>query len=499
MQEILTLSLSQRANHLTTHFYNAQESYFDYTRTSTSSSDWTNDPTVHFRPSLQSNNTVNYHPRALIWDLNGGFGSLGQFEYFPQREGAGGEQEEAAADPLAFNRGVIKRERIRKSEYQKALDYGLALPDLKAAEVQYWSDFNRVVFEPKTFNALQDWVYDPVTAPEGSLASALTEKRAFKGFEVGVQEWDKVGLDFMEDKYRVSLEECDSLNGINVVSDLDSAWAGFTSQMLTELRDDYNPKSMVFNWAVYNGRSMKELTNREVLNRIKAFVELNKSSSLLIPLGTPQFSKSSGSLWETSALQNIVFESLQTLNSQTPSSSYSDRVNFHHLEACLVRGTHRTVVSNVTAQIGQEEINFCGKFYESFKRDNRDNHQFNAIAVQRPSQNQPSGTSSGTSSVAVAEPEDKEQQQQRTTTNYNLHKPYATPSSYPQTFISSDATTSISLSMESSARRTFLDMKDWISKMVRGDERAEMIDELSTMAAEYEYGWGDSDESDDDY
>ncbi|KAH3689014.1 hypothetical protein WICPIJ_000013 [Wickerhamomyces pijperi] len=482
MQEVLTLSLSQRSNNLTTHFYNAQESYFEYTKTSSDSS---NDPTVHFRPSLQSNNTVNYHPRALIWDLNGGFGSLGKFEYFPQRDNNDD-------DPSAFNQTVMRSEKIRKSAYQEALDSGLSpLPALKSQDIQYWSDFNRVVFEPKSFNVLNDWVYDPVNAPDGRFKSS--SEREFKSFEIGAQEWEKVGLDFLEEKYRVSLEECDALNGLNVVTDLDSAWGGFTASMLSEIRDDYNPKSMIFNWGLFNGKTMKELSNREVFNRIKTFVEINKSSSLFIPLGG--VARSGGSLWETSAYQNVIFETVQILNSQR-----SDRINFNNIEGSLVRGTHRTVVSDVSATIKDEEtgeskaFNLSLKFFECFKKDNRDNHQFNAIKVNRPSQNMP-----------LRQEENKDNQTEQklspltTTTTYKIHKPYPTPSSHPQNIITPDCTTSISLSMESNARRTFLDMKDWISKAIRGDERTELIDELSTLAAEYESGWGYSDESDDDY
>ena len=73
MHEIIHLSLSAQANHLTTHFYNAQDSYFVYDDRTVSHVD----PTVLFRAGLGSDmRTSTFTPRALIWDMRGGYGSM---------------------------------------------------------------------------------------------------------------------------------------------------------------------------------------------------------------------------------------------------------------------------------------------------------------------------------------------------------------------------------------------------------------------------------------
>lgn len=53
-----------------------------------------------------------------------------------------------------------------------------------------------------------------------------------------------------------------------------------------------------------------------------------------------------------------------------------------------------------------------------------------------------------------------------------------------------------SLSSTSSVRNYLLNMKEFVSRFIRNDEREELKDQLETMASEYEYGWSDGDDSD---
>lgn len=71
MHEILTIQLGHRANHVATHFWNAQESYFTY-----DSIQAPVDHDVHFRPGIGARGEETYTPRTLIYDLKGGFGGL---------------------------------------------------------------------------------------------------------------------------------------------------------------------------------------------------------------------------------------------------------------------------------------------------------------------------------------------------------------------------------------------------------------------------------------
>lgn len=73
MHEIVTVQLGHRANHLATHFWNTQESYFTYDAAAGPS---LVDSDVHFRPGIGPTGEETYTPRTLIYDLKGGFGGL---------------------------------------------------------------------------------------------------------------------------------------------------------------------------------------------------------------------------------------------------------------------------------------------------------------------------------------------------------------------------------------------------------------------------------------
>lgn len=73
MHEILTLQLGRRANHVATHFWNTQESYFTYDNEKAPSPV---DHDIHFRAGFGPRGEDTFTPRTLIYDLKGGFGSL---------------------------------------------------------------------------------------------------------------------------------------------------------------------------------------------------------------------------------------------------------------------------------------------------------------------------------------------------------------------------------------------------------------------------------------
>lgn len=472
MHEVLTISLSPKANFLSTHFFNSQENYLDYDVSSTKQ---LNDPSIYLRPSLRAN-TVNYTPRALLWDYKNGFGSLGQFEY-ASITGDTEVQDKAEV--------ITTRARIQKNEYQQALDEGKPLPRLTNNDIRYWSDFSRVLYEPNSFNALENWEYDPVSSPNGKLAKgSMDQTREFKNFHVGVEEWDNAnGFEFLEENYRRALEETDLLNGVNLVSDLDTAWGGFTSELLNELRDDYNSKSEIFQYSLFKRQKM---TTNDLLSRIRGFVALRKNSSLFIPLGVPdKFPNGLNpeSQWNTSAMQNTVYESIQILNSQR-----EGRINFANFRSGLTIGANeRNVVSDIKVKINDQEYNFSRDFFFTEgkpKKKFSQPHSFSETRIYR-----------------ATEPiEDKREEKKPSAVNeYHSKLQLSLPDSYPEGILSKGDKFTVEMNIDSSTRSKLLEWKAFVSKALRdSDERSELVDELSTLSQNYEHGWTDSDEEYDD-
>ena len=59
-------------------------------------------------------------------------------------------------------------------------------------------------------------------------------------------------FDILDRDFRPFAEECDQLQGIQVLTGADDAWGGFATQYVDSLRDEYG-KSSIWTWAIEDG------------------------------------------------------------------------------------------------------------------------------------------------------------------------------------------------------------------------------------------------------
>ena len=135
---------------------------------------------------------------------------------------------------------ILQQEsQIPESQYQISLNQGdLSPPKLTTDTVRYWSDFSRVYFHPRSIVQINDY----------ELGSTLMP---FEKWESGEELF--VGLDRNEDlldrDVRVWAEECDQMQGIQLFSGSDDAWAGFSAKYVESLRDEYG-KLGIWVWGI---------------------------------------------------------------------------------------------------------------------------------------------------------------------------------------------------------------------------------------------------------
>src|ERR1700693_1723861 len=107
-----------------------------------------------------------------------------------------------ASNPLTHDRNgpaVIQRQAaIQQSAYQQSLEEGLDPPQLTTESVRYWSDFNRVYFNPKSIVQLNEY----------ELSSTLMP---FESWEVGEDLFNSLDKehDLLDRDLRVFAEEAD--------------------------------------------------------------------------------------------------------------------------------------------------------------------------------------------------------------------------------------------------------------------------------------------------
>lgn len=219
MREIITLQLGQQSNYLATHFWNAQESYFTYGADEESPIDHD----VHFRPGIGSDGSETYTPRTVIYDLKGGFGTLRKINALYDIDN------DAASNSLWSGQTIVQRQQpIEASSYQQSLEAGQAPPELTTSTVRYWSDFNRVFFHPKSIIQLSEYELNSTVMP-------------FEKWHMGEELFATLDKehDLLDRDLRSFVEEADQMQGLQVMTGIDDAWAGFAAKYMERLRDEY--------------------------------------------------------------------------------------------------------------------------------------------------------------------------------------------------------------------------------------------------------------------
>ncbi|CAH2352337.1 protein Dml1p [[Candida] railenensis] len=363
MHETITLGLSQNANHIATHLYNNQESHLSYKKGSSSNYD----NLVYLTSTRNFQGTINYNPRAILYELNGGIGALGKFDYYgPEIRGMHEEERDEKigkgsmqnVDTFGESDDLFKPfPKIEKNSYQKALDSGSVKQGMLTVEnTKYWSDYNKLIYKPSSLNTLTDWVHDP--ASDASFGHSRNgEQSKFSNYYVGVNEYNsKENVDHTE-TFRSYLEDCDLFQGMNILTEVDSGWGGFTDSYLTEIKDEYfnnggDSKYSFWNWAIYNNNLTMDLDSK--LSRVKTTIALIKNSTLYFGVtGSPDYKKSSGiinqdnfkqsSLWHSSAVKSLLIDNLWTIGNQN-----SERISMNQFESELLRGnTSRNIVGDI--------------------------------------------------------------------------------------------------------------------------------------------------------
>lgn len=288
MGEVITVGASDIANHVLTHLYNKQESHIPYRK----NQQVLYDNRVFLSSSLV-NGSTNYHPRALIFDVRNGFGALSKYEFYE-------------STPDLSNFDIINtQEPIVKNEYQIGLDKGEnKLDSLSTTNTKYWSDYNKLIYKPSSLHMLDNW-----EIRDGTITNRNTPTLHFDKFNYGQEEFRNQEDDIL-DSFRKLLEECDYFQGMQLVTESESGWSGFTNEFLLSVKDQYfnYTSNNKFNIWSYNLFSPQKLNQFQMLTRIKSMVELSKTSSLVIPLSVDRSSS-----WHNSAKASLLINSIWEL------------------------------------------------------------------------------------------------------------------------------------------------------------------------------------------
>ncbi|KAI9244658.1 tubulin domain-containing protein [Sporodiniella umbellata] len=143
--------------------------------------------------------------------------------------------------------------------------------------VNNWSDFNRINFHPRSIN--------PIVTHQ-----AEDEVNRFDSYTIGKEAYieNEKETEIFENNMRLFAEECDSLQGFQIMTDVDDAFGGFTEGLLNDLRDEFGKLSIITyglsdSLAYYRNDRAKQKIE---LNRIFSLTRLSELSSEYAPYHT---------------------------------------------------------------------------------------------------------------------------------------------------------------------------------------------------------------------
>lgn len=492
MREIITLQLGNLSNYTATHFWNVQESYFTYDDKSPS-------PINHnilWRAGLGHDGCETFMPRTVIYDLKGAFGSLRKihalYDAVPQVDAA-------AADCLSLWPGsltVHRQPAVDPGPYQQSLNAGLKPAQLTASAVRHWSDFSRVYFHPKSLVQVYDYELDSIIRP-------------FDRFAMGVDLFDSLAKehDVLDRDWRPFAEECDNMQGIQLVTSLDDAWAGFASSYLEALRDEF-PKASIWAWPLQTPQPPRLPGARQMhlVNTALFLTQACLSASTIVPLAVPdedcippELSIDRSSLWSASGLLSAAMET-----ATLPSRRTSELVPLSDMAECLSDGRSRRLV-NTDISLGYQALKLdaspldLSPSYPSRKRarsDLRREHIFGQLFALR-------GRAEDVY-LNVHVPELQLSDDNTVTRRYAFSLPFPLLSSFPRLYgqsrnIPADIPVKTSLSTDTSIAIRLKSLRAQICPSVPIAEREDIGNGLLDIVEAYQDSWSsDSDEGDDD-
>ncbi|KAF2726127.1 tubulin nucleotide-binding domain-like protein [Polychaeton citri CBS 116435] len=517
MHEVITLQFGHRANYLGTHYWNIQESYFTYDGQEESMVDHD----ISFRQGVGGDGSDTYSPRALLYDLKGAFGTLRRENALYQLQQ---EDQPHQQTPWIGESIRLQLPPIAPSSYQQALDAGTEPPALTPETVRFWSDYNHIFYHPRSLVQLNEYELNSQLMP-------------FELWSTGEDLFTNLDRehDLLDRDLRPFLEECDQMQAVQIFSSVDDAWGGFTTKYVERMEDELGKGCRWVFGLEDNDKSIpRQRQMMQSANSARSVYTINNSVSAYIPLSSipraspPYLRVDSRSLWHVSALQATLVETA-TLPTRLRSTDTA-QANFNDLETVVNNDGKRTVTSAALTIENPEELSDAANQPKDMRAtdgytngaghnfENRETLDMDLLPNTATTSRQPRRCNQFFSCTETLrgtwKPEDDILESNVTSrdrianasirvTRQQTELLFPMLSSFPTsifTFSASPQKLAVraSLSTSSAVADRLRSLGELSDRILGVDEREAIADGLNSMAEEYEEGWLDFSDSEDE-
>ncbi|XP_046536926.1 protein misato homolog 1 isoform X3 [Equus quagga] len=295
-REVLTLQLGHFAGFVGAHWWNQQDAAL-YRPTDAKEPPGELCPDVLYRTGRTLHGQETYTPRLILMDLKGSLSSLKQEgglyrdkhldaaiawqgkltthkeELYPKNPYL---QDFLSAEGVLNSDGIWKVKSIPNGKGPPLLTTATTPKPLIPTEgsIRVWSDFLRVHLHPRSICMIQKYNHDGEAGrleAFGQGESILKEPRY---------------LEELEDRLHFYVEECDYLQGFQILCDLHNGFSGVGAKATELLKDEYSGRGII-TWGLLPGPYSLGEPQKDIyrlLNTAFGLVHLSAHSSLVCPL-----------------------------------------------------------------------------------------------------------------------------------------------------------------------------------------------------------------------
>ncbi|XP_045732550.1 protein misato homolog 1 isoform X3 [Mirounga angustirostris] len=266
-REVLTLQLGHFAGFVGAHWWNQQDAAL-CAPTDATEPPGELCPDVLYRAGRTAHGQETYTPRLILMDLKGSLSSL------KQEGGLYGDRQLDAAIAWQGKLTTHKEELCPPNPYLQDLLSAEGVLSHDESSIRVWSDFLRVHLHPRSICMIQKYNHDGEAGrleAFGQGESVLKEPRY---------------LEELEDRLHFYMEECDYLQGFQILCDLHNGFSGVGAKATELLQDEYSGRGII-TWGLLPGPySLGEPQKNiyRLLNTAFGLVQMSAHSSLVCPL-----------------------------------------------------------------------------------------------------------------------------------------------------------------------------------------------------------------------
>ncbi|XP_031514779.1 protein misato homolog 1 isoform X10 [Papio anubis] len=295
-REVLTLQLGHFAGFVGAHWWNQQDAALGRA-TDAKESPGELCPDVLYRTGRTLHGQDTYTPRLILMDLKGSLSSLKeegglyrdkQLDAAIAWQGKLTTHKEELCPKNPYLQDFLSAEGVLSSDgvwRVKSIPNGKGSPPLTTAttpkplipteaSIRVWSDFLRVHLHPRSICMIQKYNHD---GEAGRLEAFGQGESVLK--EPKYQEE-------LEDRLHFYVEECDYLQGFQILCDLHDGFSGVGAKAAELLQDEYSGRG-IMTWGLLPGPYHRGEAQRNIyrlLNTAFGLVHLTAHSSLVCPL-----------------------------------------------------------------------------------------------------------------------------------------------------------------------------------------------------------------------